>query len=1071
MFIPRQYKGEIQNYFGDIAILVTHKTFVLSARVQPVCVDWGFKYDNALFDPTRKIFGHVSGWGYTIEYKQPSEVLKELEVPLINYEQCIQELPEDYEKFMTDDKLCAGYLNSGTSVCRGDSGGGLVFKFGKRYYVTAVVSLSPQAPTANGGCDSQRYALYTQISHYIEEFIIDKEARYRSSGSIECDQDPNCEGVTTDKPVTLITTPSSQSRPTLPNGNCLLPEHPTSGQWSVFGGGSVHTPGMSVTSESILRIRCSQGYQLDGKELVLCNNGSWSSPIGQCLKTCPSLVSTKTITIVCTFKNNETSKCINPPHGTIAKHVCAPFYEDLALVKNPVRVCRNGTWDSKKPECVPVCGQKAVSAQTLIINGKKAEKASYPWHVGIYRTENRRLVCNGALISQRLILTSAHCITDRNGVLLPKRRFTVAVGKLYSQFNSTRDVEAQYSTVEDMFIPLEYTGVKNNFLADIGLIVVQNSFTLSRSVQPVCVDWVLAYDDVSLHNVKNITGWVSGWGYTVAGANPADQLRELKVPLIPRNKCNQDLPENFQHLFTHDKLCAGYLNSSTSLCDGDGGGALVVKHEGRYYVTGIVSASPVSSAEICDSQQYALFTKVAQYNSFISEKEAQFRPFGNADCNNDEDPSICQKPTTETPSKTEGHRTSCILPEHPKFGSWLIYFGFSSSKFSPGMSVEEGTVLQVKCLDKYKLDGNSVILCENGKWNSEVGTCLKTCSSSYSTSTTKVSCFLKGKELENCIEPVEGTLAKYECATYYEDPQLAKNPINICLNGFWDQRQPNCVPVCGQKSVTAQTLIVNGNNVNKGDYPWHIAVYYGKNRRFMCGASLISQRLIVTSAQCVTDQKGNVHPKNDFIVAAGKYYRLYNHSGESNDAQFSTVQEIFVPEFYTATSGNYFGDIAILVTSIPFVLSQKVQPVCVDWSLIYENDMSNPSTNLTGYVTGWGFTSSDGASDLAKELKELKVPIINFNECFKKLPPDFTQFLTSDKLCAGYLNNGIAVCHGDSGGGLVVKFNSRYYITGIVSVSPRTNVGGCDIQQYALYTKISPYIDKFISRKQQQFRT
>jgi hypothetical protein len=82
----------------------------------------------------------------------------------------------------------------------------------------------------------------------------------------------------------------------------------------------------------------------------------------------------------------------------------------------------------------------------------------------------------------------------------------------------------------------------------------------------------------------------------------------------------------------------------------------VVKHEGRYYVTGIVSASPVSSAEICDSQQYALFTKVAQYNSFISEKEAQFRPFGNADCNNDEDPSICQKPTTETPSKTEEHR-------------------------------------------------------------------------------------------------------------------------------------------------------------------------------------------------------------------------------------------------------------------------------------------------------------------------------------------------------------------------------------------------------------------------------
>lgn len=59
MYIPRKYKGHIQNFFGDIAIIITKKIFFLSDRVQPVCIDWGFKYQRTLLNPNKSKYGYV----------------------------------------------------------------------------------------------------------------------------------------------------------------------------------------------------------------------------------------------------------------------------------------------------------------------------------------------------------------------------------------------------------------------------------------------------------------------------------------------------------------------------------------------------------------------------------------------------------------------------------------------------------------------------------------------------------------------------------------------------------------------------------------------------------------------------------------------------------------------------------------------------------------------------------------------------------------------------------------------------------------------------------------------------
>lgn len=121
--------------------------------------------------------GYVTGWGFTFEYKQPSEVLKELTVPTVSNLQCLKNIPENFERFLTGDKICAGFLDSNTSVCQGDSGGGLVFKYGLKYYIMRIVSTSPPSGTSEGGCDSQGYSLYTKVLSYIN-FFVEKKTQF-----------------------------------------------------------------------------------------------------------------------------------------------------------------------------------------------------------------------------------------------------------------------------------------------------------------------------------------------------------------------------------------------------------------------------------------------------------------------------------------------------------------------------------------------------------------------------------------------------------------------------------------------------------------------------------------------------------------------------------------------------------------------------------------------------------------------------------------------------------------------------------------------------------------------------
>jgi hypothetical protein len=133
-------------------------------------------------------------------------------------------------------------------------------------------------------------------------------------------------------------------------------------------------------------------------------------------------------------------------------------------------------------------------------------------------------------------------------------------------------------------------------------------------------------------------------------------------------------------------------------------------------------------------------------------------------------------------------RGDCILPPHPSFGRWS-----TSNNKSEGMTVSEDTVLKISCNENYILDGCTIVACLNGKWTPDIGKCQRTCPSIYSTATMTVKCTVKNKEMVNCTDALDGTIAQFKCASYYEDSRVSR-PKAICVDGRWSESVPDCRP-------------------------------------------------------------------------------------------------------------------------------------------------------------------------------------------------------------------------------------------------------------------------------------
>ncbi|XP_017493654.1 PREDICTED: venom protease-like, partial [Rhagoletis zephyria] len=117
-------------------------------------------------------------------------------------------------------------------------------------------------------------------------------------------------------------------------------------------------------------------------------------------------------------------------------------------------------------------------------------------------------------------------------------------------------------------------------------------------------------------NFVGMNPFVAGWGAVKFQGPSSNVLRDVQVPIVNQQSCEQSYSSVFQHIaFTDRFICAG--NSYVDACQGDSGGPLMMPmlENGayHYYILGLVSYG----YECARAGFPGVYTRVASYLPWI----------------------------------------------------------------------------------------------------------------------------------------------------------------------------------------------------------------------------------------------------------------------------------------------------------------------------------------------------------------------------------------------------------------------------------------------------------------------
>nr|QHB21577.1 venom S1 protease 34 [Platymeris rhadamanthus] len=227
-------------------------------------------------------------------------------------------------------------------------------------------------------------------------------------------------------------------------------------------------------------------------------------------------------------------------------------------------------------------------------------------------------------------------------------------------------------------------------------------------------------------------------------------------------------------------------------------------------------------------------------------------------------------------------------------------------------------------------------------------------------------------------------------------------------------RQTSCK--CGWRN-RVPGRIIGGKEVEENEFPWMVLlnIYYplegGARMMFYCGASVITQRHVLTAGHCVVDKATRtVVPPQDVIVRLAEH-----HSGKSSGKEKEiSSQQIFVHENYLKKGSH---DIAVIFTKDVIEFNDIIGPVCLSRDPL-------PVNNRRITVMGWGQTEQRRGSDVLLKAKSTVIDnllcgVADYEICTHTIPS--------------------TACYGDSGGPLVWRDPETNRYTQVALVSRGTH--------------------------------
>jgi len=241
-----------------------------------------------------------------------------------------------------------------------------------------------------------------------------------------------------------------------------------------------------------------------------------------------------------------------------------------------------------KPTCT--CGESHQAQR--VVGGTETEVNEYPWQVGLVRPGRRRPFCGGSIISNRHILTAAHCTQSSPSSI------RVLLGE-----HDTTDSVADIRTISAITNHPSYN--PSIVVNDISILTLSSPITFSSIMSPVCLP------SGTSEKFAGDLATVTGWGFTFPGRNPSETLQDVDITVATNEDCS-NIWSAGRWPIRDTNICAG--DPRKSACNGDSGGPLFLAENGRFSQIGVVSWGPSN----CGVPGFlGVYSRVSEYKDWI----------------------------------------------------------------------------------------------------------------------------------------------------------------------------------------------------------------------------------------------------------------------------------------------------------------------------------------------------------------------------------------------------------------------------------------------------------------------
>ncbi|KAI7805524.1 chymotrypsinogen A-like [Triplophysa rosa] len=240
-----------------------------------------------------------------------------------------------------------------------------------------------------------------------------------------------------------------------------------------------------------------------------------------------------------------------------------------------------------------------------IVGGNNAKQKDWPWQVSLRKFSDGEHYCGGSLISERWVLTAAHCLQG-----IEKTFMKVYLGH---QGQTVPNPNEMSTGVSDMYPHHSYnSSTKDN---DIALVQLSSTVYFTDYIRPV----FLAGANSSF--AAGTESRVTGWGAVQYGSSAnAPTLQEGSVPIVDDSDCRKN---SCFKVITDNMICAGEMyKSKVDACQGDSGGPLVSKKGSQWIQSGIVSFGEGCGTPSCPG----VYTRVSKYENWIKSHTIGYEP-------------------------------------------------------------------------------------------------------------------------------------------------------------------------------------------------------------------------------------------------------------------------------------------------------------------------------------------------------------------------------------------------------------------------------------------------------------